>query len=353
MTIIKLFAAALLASAGLSPVAHALEKAEVKRLDPERVEITWSDADPVTVYATQAADAAPDEAQVLARGNRSGKIVVAAPAAERRFFLLRDGGDQSVTRVAERVLPLERGSNFRDVGGYVGAEGRTVKWGRIYRSGAMPMLTEGDFGMLGQLGIGAIVDLRSTDERMIAPDALDDRTGALFLSNDYSLKPLISAMSQGDGEYMYRGMGKLLAPQFRMIFNRLLAEEGAVVYHCSAGQDRTGVATALLLSALGVDRKTILADYHLSTELRRPLNEMPPLNPDDWPGNPIVPYYVAGQKAPGGPKAEPLYTRKGNSHLAQFFEVIDRDYGGVEGYLDKELGIGSAEIAKLRLLYLE
>ena len=83
------------------------------------------------------------------------------------------------------------------------------------------------------------------------------------------------------------------------------------------------------------------------------LGEMPPLTPADWPGNPVVPYYAAGQKAPGGPKAEPLYTRSGASHLARFFEVIDRDYGGVDGYLVRELGITPADVARLRALYLE
>jgi protein-tyrosine phosphatase len=125
------------------------------------------------------------------------------------------------------------------------------------------------------------------------------------------------------------------------------------MYHCSAGQDRTGITTGLILSALGVDRATILKDYHLSTELRRPQFEMPPLDPADWPGNPIVPYYVAAMKKPGGPKAEPLFTPKGNSHLAQFFEMIDKEHGGIAAYLEKELGIDARDTERLRALYLE
>jgi protein-tyrosine phosphatase len=133
----------------------------------------------------------------------------------------------------------------------------------------------------------------------------------------------------------------------------MLRDEGAVMYHCSAGQDRTGITTGLILSALGVDRATILKDYHLSTELRRPQFEMPPLDPADWPGNPIVPYYVAAMKKPGGPKAEPLFTPKGNSHLAQFFEMIDKEHGGIAAYLEKELGIDARDTERLRALYLE
>lgn len=269
------------------------------------------------------------------------------------YFLLRDGGDNSVVMLAERSIPLQQGSNFRDLGGYEAADGRRVKWGKVFRSGAMPLLTEADYSLLGQLRIGTIVDLRSTDERQIAPDMLDDRTGALFVSNDYSLKSLMTPMASRGGEYVYAGMGKALAPQYRAMFRRLLADEGATLYHCSAGQDRTGVATALIYSALGVPRETILKDYHLSTVLRRPQFEMPPLDPAEWPGNPIVPYYVAAQSRPGGAKAEPLFTPSGKAHLAQFFEVIDREYGSVAGYLATELGLSERDIGRLKSLYLD
>lgn len=333
--------------------AHAVAPGDARRVDAETVMLSWSDADPVSIYAASQPDAPLDQATLVARDVRGGTLSVAAPDAQRRYFLLHDGGDGTVARLAERVLPLQQGSNFRDVGGYAGAGGLRVKWGRIFRSGGMPLLTERDYAYLGTLRLGTIVDLRSTDERLIAPDEIDDRTGALFVSNDYSLRTLMAGMMAGDGEYAYRGTGKALAPQYRALFRRLLADDGAVLYHCSAGQDRTGIATALVLSALGVDRQTILADYHLSTELRRPQFEMPPLDPADWPGNPIVPFYVAAQNAPGGPKAEPLYSRKGVSHLVQFFEVVDREYGSVEGFLAAELGVTEADIARLRALYLE
>lgn len=344
-----------LAATALSLPANALAvvPGEVRRIDRATAEITWQDSDPVTVYVADRPDANLRDARPVARGERSGKLTLPLPAGERRYILLRDGGDGRVVRMAERVLPLEQGSNFRDAGGYVAAGGKRVTWGRIYRSGAMPLLTEADYALLGKLGIATIVDLRSLDERMIAPTMLDDRTGALFVSNDYSLKGLMGAMNTGDGEYLYRGIGKMLAPQYRAIFRSLLANDGAVLFHCSAGQDRTGVATALIYSALGVPREQILADYHLSTALRRPLYEMPPLNPADWPGNPIVPYYVAAQNKPGGAQAEPLYTRRGNSHLAQFFEMIDKEYGSVEGYLIKELQLTPADLKRLRTLYLD
>ncbi|MFN3424530.1 MAG: tyrosine-protein phosphatase [Novosphingobium meiothermophilum] len=333
--------------------ALAIDNAVVTRIDAGHVAVEWQDADPVSVFVADAPDADPKKARLLAKAERSGRVVVPYATTERRYFILRDHGDRSVLRVAERVLPLEQGSNFRDAGGYPAAGGKHVAWGRIFRSGAMPLLTELDYSALEKLKIATIVDLRSTDERMIAPDMLDDRTGATFISNDYSLKGLMAGYGKGDGEYAYRGMDTFLKPQLKAVFRTLLRGEGALMYHCSAGQDRTGITTALIYSALGVDRATIIRDYHLSTELRRPQFEMPPLDPADWPGNPIVPYYVANAKKPGGPKAEPLFTPKGNSHIVQFFEIIEKDYGSVEAYLEKELGVGPKDVAKLRQMYLE
>ena len=342
---------ALLLSSAACP-ALAVDNVTVSRIDADTVKVSWQDSDPVDIIVTDKPVAA-GFAIPLVKANRKGTAIVAMPASKRQFLVLRDGGDGSLTLAAERELPLAKGSNFRDLGGYPGAGGKTVRWGQIFRSGALPLLTTEDYTLLGGLNIGTIVDLRSLEEREVAATQLDDRTGALFVSNDYSLKPLMAKMSVTKGEYVYSGMEKLLAPQYRSLFKRLLADDGAVMYHCSAGQDRTGIASALILSVLGVDRETILADYHLSTQVRRPQNELPPLDPADYPGNPIVQYYAAAAKKPGGMKAESLYSASGTSHLIQFFEVLDRDYGGVEGYLNSQLGITQVDIARLRSLYLE
>ena len=155
------------------------------------------------------------------------------------------------------------------------------------------------------------------------------------------------------GQPVYAGLEQTIKPQLREVFARLLTDDGATLVHCSAGQDRTGVTTALVLTALGVDRATILKDYHLSTALRRPQYELPPLNPADFPGNPIVQYYAAAARQPGGVRAEPLYAANGQSQLAQFFAYLDTTYGGVDAYLAKELGVGPTQAARLRSLYTE
>jgi protein-tyrosine phosphatase len=332
---------------------YAMDNASVERSKPDQLTVKWTSNNPVDVYVTSDPAAPVSTATLLSAKDGDGVHVYTAPVSNRSYFLLRDHKTKKAVEVAERLFPLEQGSNFRDVGGYTGAGGKTVKWGKIFRSGAMPLLSERDYALLSGLKIKSIIDLRSLEEREVAATELDDRTGALFISNDYSLKPLMRNFGAQNGENVYVGMEKMLKPQYRAIFARLLANDGAVMYHCSAGQDRTGLASALVLSALGVDRETILKDYHLSTPSRRLQWEMPKFDPADYPNNPIVQYYAAAAKRPGGAIAEPLYSKSGVSHLVQFFAYLDREYGGVDSYLQKELNVDQADIAKLRVLYLE
>ncbi|HZF44772.1 MAG TPA: tyrosine-protein phosphatase [Sphingomonadaceae bacterium] len=325
--------------------AVAEEADHIERLDSHKVVLVRTDTAPATLWLSQ--DTALDEQdRVIARNSTAQRVEIDLPTSEHAYVIITGNGGSHMV-AGERVLPLEQGSNFRDIGGYTTADGKTVRWGKAFRTGAMPMLTEADYALLGQIDIDSIVDLRSLEERDVAPDLLDDRTGALFLSNDYSIRPLFAAWGKGNGENTYQGMEKLLKPQLRSIFKRLLAGDGAVVYHCSAGQDRTGIATALIYDFLGVDRDTILKDYHLSTQLRRPQFEMPPVDPKDYPNNPIVQYYAAS-KAKGEPKAEPLYTPTGQSHLAQFFTYLDGQYGGTANYLKQELGLTNADLDRLK-----
>ena len=335
--------------------AEARELATVTRLDAGQVELDRGDDAPVSVWLSTDTNLDSSD-NLVAKATKAEKLAVDLPEGKRAYLLLQ-GADGNVHVVAERVLPLQQGSNFRDIGGYVTKDGGVVRWGKVYRSGAQPLLTDADLALVDQLDIGTVVDLRSLEERQINPDTIDDREGALFVSNDYSMKALMGPMMARKGEHIYEGMEKLLAPQYRSLYRRIMAEgdgddEGAVLYHCSAGQDRTGVATALLYDMLGVDRETILADYHLSTDLRRPYWEMPRFDAADYPNNPIAQHY-AKEYADKDTKAKPLYTPSGESHLAQFFTYLDATYGGSAGYMKQVLGFTDEDLAKLRSVMLQ
>lgn len=345
--------AAILAMAATPAMAR--EAATLTRTDAASVVLDRGEAKPAAIWISK--DTLLDDTDqkvdgaILKSAKKDGRITLPIAADSRRYVLLQ-GSDGRITVVAERALPLQQGSNFRDIGGYMTSDGHSVRWGKVFRSGAMPLLSESDYALLDQLGIGSVIDLRSLEEREVAPDLIDDRTGALFISNDYSLKPLMANFGKGNGENSYKGMETLLIPQLRAIYRRIIADEGAVIYHCSAGQDRTGMATALLYDVLGVDRETILKDYHLSTALRRPQWEMPRVNPDDYPNNPILKYYFSRDETKRA-VAEPLYTPSGASHLAQFFTYVDAQYGGSAGFMKKALGLRDGEIAALRKTMLD
>ena len=330
----------------------------MQRPAPDQLEIHWQGSDPVDVYVSDRPDATIAQARRVARADATGEATVAWSAPTRPYVILKDRRDGSIARTAERLLPLEHGSNFRDLGGYPAAGGKHVRWGLIYRTGATPMLTDADFRYVGRLGIASDIDLRSVEERQLAPDKVPDHTGARYFAKDYPAsdifgRPPTDASGKSKNISLYRSWPVSLAPQYRAIFQNLLKGDGAVSFHCSAGQDRSGVAAALVLSALGVPREVILADYHLSTADRRPEYEMPPIDPARYPGNIVASTYAKAQ-ANGPQKPRPLYDASGEAYLQQTFDEIDAHWGSVDNYLDQVLGVnGPADIARLRALYLE
>lgn len=326
--------------------------ATAERASPEQVRVSWNAKNPVDVYVSTLPDAPRDKMTLVSDNDLDGRFEWKGDLLSRPYFLLVDIGDGQATRVAERLIPLLQGSNFRDIGGYATADGKTVRWGRIYRSGATPALTEGDLKRIRSLHLSEMVDLRSSDERVLAPTRIE---AVPYTAVGYSMgsmalgeKPGVPAM-----EAIYRGFPDLLAPQLRVLFASLLRDQGPVVYNCSAGQDRTGFATALILRVLGVPIETVVEHYHLSTAYRRPEFEMPKLTPELIAANPGAAIYAQYQKDPKYLTPQPLKDDKGKSYLTFALEEIDQRWGSVDAYLEAVAGVGPAERARLRKLYLE
>ncbi len=245
-----------------------------------------------------------------------------------------------------RVLPLQGGRNFRDLGGYRTADGRTVKWGLLYRSGQMHDLTPADYVTLQKLGIRTVCDFRDTAERTKEPTLWPAGQRPKVLSDDYALD--MSAMKiPGDPSTwtqrqvvtaMTATYPKLLDQfngQYRRMFAELLAGDVPLAFHCTAGKDRTGVAAALLLTALGVPRATIVNDYLLSNEHMAPVSAHP-----------------TGFWAQLSPEAMRTFAGVDRRYIDAVFAVTDRHPGGTMGYLHDELGLDEAKIARLRAMYL-
>jgi protein-tyrosine phosphatase len=342
-----LFVAALAAQ---TTPAWALDDARVAR-DGSTLTVSWTAKKPVDVYVAERADAAPAAAKLVSRADGDGNFTMPDAGTTRRYFILREAGQKGAVRTAERLLPLEQGSNFRDIGGYESAGGKRVRWGLIYRSGATPLLTEADVAKVKELGLTDMIDLRSSEERVIAPTRI---TGIRYSAINYSMMSMMGdRRALTNGSALYHNFPAFFAPQLRIVFDDLLRREGPIVYNCSAGQDRTGFATAMVLSALGVPRATIIADYHLSTGYRRPENELPPIDDAMAKTSPVAGMFAALQKSPMARVALPLKEADGTPFLAGAFAEIDAKWGSVDSYLEKEVGVTKGDLALLRATYLE
>lgn len=181
-----------------------------------------------------------------------------------------------MTETFQRVLKLEGGCNLRDLGGYRSVDGRAVKPGQLYRSGVMAYFSEADKRQLSELGIRVICDLRRADERSEEPTQWPDASVKIFTADE-------SADIESQGELawqdiasseqvrqvmidLYRNMPAWLEHRLRGVFDYLGRGHVPLLFHCSAGKDRTGLTAALILHTLGVERATILADYAYTNE---------------------------------------------------------------------------------------
>ena len=270
--------------------------------------------------------------------------------------------DTPLERTYRRVLPLEGGSNFRDLGGYPTTEGTVVKRGVLFRSGAMTGLTERDQAYLQRFAFQSIVDLRSSEERELYPNPWAAQGDVPYLFHDYSIIDMMrgasgdqkSAEISADYSPMYRTMLDTLQPQLKLFFDRLLGEAVPLVVNCSAGQDRTGVTSALLLSVLGVPRPMILEDYLLSTDFREPSKENGEVDLAAAAKTNAFAAMMLRYKAAGATaRPNPLVTAEGTPFLQATFEEIDERYGSVARYLEDALGVTAADQARLRALYTE
>ncbi|HEY4368108.1 MAG TPA: tyrosine-protein phosphatase [Steroidobacteraceae bacterium] len=178
------------------------------------------------------------------------------------------------SRDRTRVLELEGGCNFRDIGGYATGDGQTVRWGRVYRTAVLSYFTDKDHPTLLDLGVRAICDLRRAEERQREPTRWPDASVRPLSWRDDANMPTIRGFAAqragtavGLHESMldlYRALPQWMAPRIRGMFECIAAGDTPLIVHCAAGKDRTGVAIAVLLSALGVAADTIVEDYLLT-----------------------------------------------------------------------------------------
>jgi protein-tyrosine phosphatase len=182
----------------------------------------------------------------------------------------------SPSREPRRLLSFEGGCNFRDIGGYRTGDGRTVRWRKVFRTGVLSYFTERDHALLRDLEVRAICDLRRTEEREREPTRWPDENADALHWEDGAAMPTIRAFAAARpgtaaGMFdamvdLYRALPAWMGGRIRGMFQCIANDRVPVLIHCAAGKDRTGVAIAVLLRALGVPRDTVTDDYLLTND---------------------------------------------------------------------------------------
>ncbi|MEU8777995.1 tyrosine-protein phosphatase [Streptomyces sp. NPDC048606] len=277
--------------------------------------------------------------KVVAKGGAQGRAVVTGlPAADRQWFDFQADRGRGL-RLADRLITLEGTANFRDAGGYRTTDGKWVKMGEVYRSDALNKLTANDLAKLRRLSVKTVFDLRTQDERTKDADRVpagarhvvaDVFAGSgsfqtLPKTPDEAVKAMIDAeraMVSGEG-------GK---KAYTQVFEGIENDRArSVLFHCTAGKDRTGWAGATLLTALGVPQETVMADYLASNDYRKAANDA------------ILSHLPAPQAAVYKPLLDvrPEYLNAG-------YAEVEARYGSFDRYLRNGLGIDAHELARLK-----
>ncbi|MBJ8346703.1 tyrosine-protein phosphatase [Antrihabitans sp. YC2-6] len=261
--------------------------------------------------------------------------------------------DRPTTSAVESAVTTPRLAsmdNFRDIAGpgdgYTTADGKRVRHGVVYRSNAVTP-NEADLATLNGLGIRAIYDLRTTAEVTATPDtplpgAAYVRVNVMGDASDGNLAAAAAALSTPEQaadllaafnrEFVTNAEQRA---QLKTLLTDLAEGSGPQIVHCTAGKDRTGWATALLLAVAGVPRQTILDDYLLTNEYSRASID-------------ATTAQVAQAKGPEAAAMFHVLLGVAPEYLQAGFDEVDRTYGGFDNYLTDGLGLTPESVANLK-----
>lgn len=257
-----------------------------------------------------------------------------------------------------RRIPFGGLGNLRDLGGYGTSDGRTVRWGRLYRSDHLGRLSARGLRQIRALELAVVVDFRSSAERAEAPNRLPVGQGLrlvelpIFDQDEDAVtgravrqRILRGKIAGMDAEAMliaaYQALVTEFTPVYRQFVAEVLAARGApLLFHCSSGKDRTGFAAAILLRLLGVPEAVIMADYLRSNTYSLAVHRH----------QLRLVRLLKGPAVAGLARALLGVER---AYLQAAFAAIDRMYGSFAAYTHDGLGLREADIARLRDTLLE
>lgn len=266
---------------------------------------------------------------LVMRGPGGGVYPLDIPLDHRSYFLFVTKESKAI--LAEKHLPMSGGFNFRDMGGIKNKDGRFVKWGKVFRADDLSLLTGEDLLYLAAIPIATVVDFRSKSEIEEAPDRLPNTVnkhlllsidpGSLNTSGLAGMKEMVE--KEGADEVMKKmnrsfSTDSTYIAQYRQFFDALQNDSDIpLLFHCTAGKDRTGMGAALFLLSLGVDEDIVFQDYMLSNIY-------------------LEPKY--GAMKAKYPEMGAMFTVKKEFLRAGLDEII-KNYGSVENYLKNMLNV--------------
>ncbi|REC49563.1 tyrosine-protein phosphatase [Chryseobacterium pennipullorum] len=250
---------------------------------------------------------------------------------------------------AEKVIQIKKVTNFRTVGNIKNTEGRTLRAGKFYRSAHLHKLKKRSFDDLEKLGIKEIIDLRNSKEIAQKPDqlpaeivykkysAFEDEGDQLAQARKLVLKGKVNA-SDADKRMIdfYREYVTENPAIIKAIITEVLDSKDPILYHCTAGKDRTGITTALILTILKFDKETIYNEYLLSNNYRQDLVQKR--------------LRLANSLHFLYPKMDLQVLEKlswvEKRYLDAAFEEINKKYGSTDAYIRQVLGISDTKRAE-------
>lgn len=251
----------------------------------------------------------------------------------------------------ERALGLNGSPNFRDAGAYATRHGGALRRGQLFRSGHLAYLTQEDEARVAELGLQLVIDLRRDDERDLEPSKLPPGAtlvGARITPGSQASAIYGDATQLGGANAMYdfmcdinREFVRSQSQAFAEVFAQLL-DSGAerVLFHCSAGKDRTGFAVAMLQLALGVSTEDVNADYALSSRYYLPEEQLPRVRVkypvDHLSDDDLMPMM-----------------RADTDYLDAALAAIKEAWPDTDRYLSAGLGLGESERRELRRRFVE
>jgi len=241
----------------------------------------------------------------------------------------------------QRHRPFSTVFNFRDLGGYPAADGRTIRWGRVYRSDGLHRLVDTDLAAFAEVGVRTVLDLRRPDE--LANDGrIADSLGLdyhnvnfhpeLWPEHDLGPEDMPRYLADRYAEMADAALNgsNAVGPALRLLVR---ADTAPIVFHCAAGKDRTGVLAALVLGLLGVDDDVIADDYALTAQSERRYWEWRRGQADAPAENGHLPAWIQNPC----PREAMLY----------FLDELRGRHGTVEAYV-RRTGVSDADLSALR-----